>query len=97
MKYLLPMSGAVTTRVCTVRVTARRRGDAMAGKIVEGPPVLVEEMTTEQGREMLERLAQERFQRSWDDFYEAYCRGEFVGTDLARDAEELAFLYRFAG
>lgn len=59
--------------------------------------VEIEEMTAEQAREMLERSAQERFGTTWDEFYSAYRAGDFVSTDRARTAEELAFLAPFAG
>lgn len=64
----------------------------MAGGSVE-----IEEMSAEQGRDMLERSAQAKFGVSWDEFFRAYQAGEYVGTDQAREAEELAFLAPFAG
>lgn len=59
--------------------------------------VEIEEMTPEQARVMLEVSARERFGTPWEDFYGAYAAGAFVGTDRARDAEDLAFLAPFAG
>lgn len=59
--------------------------------------VEIEEMTSDQARAMLEQNAHQRFGTSWEDFYGAYSAGDFVGTDRARDAEELAFLAPFAG
>lgn len=46
---------------------------------------------------MLEDAAQARFGRSWADFFAGYTDGEYQDTDVARVAEELAFLARFAG
>lgn len=69
----------------------------MSRTTVASDSVVVEEMTAEEGREMVERAAQERFGLSWDEFYAAYRAGQFVGTEQARPAEELAFLARFAG
>ncbi len=65
--------------------------------VASSEAVEVEEMTAEQGRQMLEDAAQREFGMSWPDFYAAYCAGGFTGTDRARAAEELAFLAPFAG
>ncbi len=59
--------------------------------------VAIEECTQKQGQQMLEDAAQARFGRSWSDFLAAYQAGEYQDTDVARVAEELAFLAPFAG
>jgi hypothetical protein len=66
-------------------------------RTLTGGAVEVEELNAEDGRELLERQAQEKFGTSWSDFLEAYEAGAFIGTDRARLAEELAFLAPFAG
>jgi hypothetical protein len=65
--------------------------------VTDGAAVEVEELTVEQGRAMLEATAQDRFGVSWDEFFRSYQGGEYVGTERAREAEELAFLAPFAG
>ncbi len=69
----------------------------LSGTTVAGEAVEVEEMTAEQGRQMVEQAAQERFGMTWPEFLAAYRDSAFVGTDRARAAEELAFLAPFAG
>lgn len=69
----------------------------MSDTTVAGGSVEVEEMTAEQGREIAERAAQDRFGMSWDAFYAAYRSGAYVGTEQARASEEVAFLAPFAG
>lgn len=66
-------------------------------RTLTGGAVEVQELNAEQGRELLERRAQETFGTNWDDFLEAYKSGAFIDTDRARLAEELAFLAPFAG
>lgn len=68
----------------------------MSEATVAGGEVEVDEMTSEQGREMLEHASRDKFDMSWDDFFEAYQAGRFVGSNVARVAEELAFLAPFA-
>jgi hypothetical protein len=68
----------------------------MSDTTVAGGEVEVDEMTRDQGRDMLERTAREKFDMSWDEFYAAYQSGRFVGSNVARVAEELAFLAPFA-
>lgn len=66
-------------------------------RTLTGGAVEVEELNEEQGQELLESQAQEKFGTSWGEFLEAYESGAFIGTDRARLAEELAFLAPFAG
>lgn len=66
-------------------------------RTLTGGAVEVEELDAEQGRELLESQAQDRFGTSWSEFIEAYESGAYIGTDRARLAEELAFLAPFAG
>lgn len=65
--------------------------------ITDGAVVEVEELSAQQGIDMLEAAAHDRFGVSWNVFFRAYESGEYVGTDRAREAEELAFLAPFAG
>ncbi len=60
-------------------------------------PAQVEEMTFEQGRQMLEEAARREFGLSWADFHAAYCAGKFADTDRMHAAGFLAFLAPFAG
>lgn len=72
------------------------RGDVMS-ITTQDASVAIEECTQEQGQQMLEDAAQSRFGLSWADFFAAYEAGDYRDTDVARVAEELAFLSRFAG
>jgi hypothetical protein len=65
--------------------------------LVTSGSVEVEELTPEQGYELLERSAQEAFGVSWGEFRAMYQAGKFTGTPDARVAEELAFLAPLAG
>jgi hypothetical protein len=78
-----------------VDATAAREETALNTTATDS--VEIQEITTEQGSEMLEKAAYERFGMCWTDFFAAYSEGVFRDTEQARDAEELAFLNRFAG
>ncbi len=69
----------------------------MYGTTVAADAVEVEELSPEQGRQMLEDAADATFGMTWSEFYTAYQSGAYVGTDQARAAEQLAFLAPFAG
>lgn len=69
----------------------------MSGTTVAGDAVEVEELSPEQGRQMLEEAAEATFGMTWLDFHAAYQSGAYVDTDQARAAEQLAFLAPFAG
>lgn len=83
--------------MCRVSRSAEREEADMSNTTVAGGSVEVEELSAEQGRRMLEDVAQREFGTSWAEFLAAYEAGAFVGTDRARAAEELAFLAPFAG
>lgn len=82
--------------MCTVTHPAKQKEASVSEMTIASEAVEVEEMTAEQGQQMLERASAEKFKMTWSEFYGEYQRGGFVGTPRARDAEELAFLAPFA-
>lgn len=58
--------------------------------------VEVEEITPNQGRELLEERAQRDFGMTLDEFADAFERGHFSGEGENAAAEELAFLLPLA-
>ncbi len=91
------MQRAQTMDTVTCPAGGRRGGAAVSGTTVADDGVEVEEVSPEQGRQMLEEAAQATFGMTWSDFYAAYRSGAFVDTERARAAEQLAFLVPFAG
>lgn len=96
MRSEAPSWGAEKPTPSRMTHSTNRKEADMSEMIVDGGAVQVEELTSEQGRDMLEEAARSRFGTSWDEFYRAYRSGAFAGTDDACAAEELAFLAPFA-